>query len=257
MEMDYKRGEVVWIEETDSTNSYVSGMSDNLADGVMVCCRRQTSGRGQRGNVWESAPGLNVTGSIMLRPEGVHARCQFRISEAVALGTACAAEQFLTRGERVMVKWPNDIYVDDRKLCGILIENTIGGSGNIVRSVAGIGLNVNQTKWRGDAPNPVSLLQLRGETAPLSVEEVADRIVGEVMQRMLLTGSDEGAQRLHEEYMSRLWRGTGLHQWRDELRGGVEMCAEIAAVAPDGTLLLRDEHGIEHAYGFKEVTAVL
>lgn len=247
-------GSVVWVDVVDSTNRYVAGLGDAAGHGVMVCCREQTAGRGQRGNVWESAAGENVTGSLMLRPVGVAARCQFRISEAVALGVARAVDAFLPEGLCACVKWPNDIYVGDRKICGILIENVVGGGGQIVRSVAGVGLNVNQRVWLGDAPNPVSLSLLGA--GGLSVEAVAERVACEVMALMDYVESEEGAERLHKAYMGRLWRGEGMHEWRDTATGEV-FGARIKAVAPEGTLLLEDERGVVRAYGFKEVMAVL
>ncbi|MDE6431375.1 MAG: biotin--[acetyl-CoA-carboxylase] ligase, partial [Duncaniella sp.] len=120
-----------------------------------VSARRQTAGRGQRGNSWESAPGKNITMSILLRPEGLHPSRQFVISRAVSLAITGVLRRYMP-ASAVRVKWPNDIYVDDRKICGILIENVIS-SASIRQSVVGIGINVNQRRFLSDAPNPVSM----------------------------------------------------------------------------------------------------
>ena len=161
--------------------------------------RRQTAGRGQRGNSWESEAGQNVTLSVMLRPESVEAREQFMVSEAVAIATACCGRRADRGSGRSEVL--NDIYVGQQKIAGILIECGLEG-GRISRAIAGIGLNVNQSVWRSDAPNPVSMRQLTGEeydtaaTARLLVERVAR------LTAMLLPGADE----IERSYAARLWR---------------------------------------------------
>ncbi len=134
-------------------------MPSDAPHGYVLMAREQTAGRGQRGNSWEAAPGMNVTMSVMLRPQGLPAAAQFAISEAVAMGVVDLLDSLGVDGARV--KWPNDIYVGDRKVCGILIENSLCGT-IVGRSVAGVGLNVNQREFVGGAPNPVSLRQLLG-----------------------------------------------------------------------------------------------
>ncbi|MDE5927427.1 MAG: biotin--[acetyl-CoA-carboxylase] ligase, partial [Duncaniella sp.] len=140
-----------------STSSYLAGIAADAPHGTVVMAREQTAGRGQRGNSWEAEPGCNITLSLLLRPEGLHPARQFVISQAVSLAIADLVSHFVAAP--VSIKWPNDIYVDDRKICGILIENTITGT-SIDRTIVGIGLNVNQTEFRSDAPNPVSMRQL-------------------------------------------------------------------------------------------------
>ena len=113
------------LEETASTNTYATQHAGELADMTMVTARRQSAGRGQRGNSWESEPGRNLTFSLFFRPpRSLHPRSQFFISEAVALAIADA---LAGRGVEAMVKWPNDIYCGDRKICGILIEHSLFG----------------------------------------------------------------------------------------------------------------------------------
>lgn len=239
---------VIWLDEVTSTNTYAAQVADTLGHGDIVAAHAQSAGRGQRGNSWEAAPGLNLTFSLMLRPGCVEAACQFRISQAVALGVAHVLDRMLP-GVEVSVKWPNDIYAGDRKICGILIENAVIGR-SITRSIAGIGINVNQREFVSDAPNPVSMYMLSGrefELEPL-LEGVRD-------ETLRLLSSDPAA--LSSDYASRLWRREGIHPFIDHLRGGIRFMASIASVAPSGALTLIDAEDTRRDFFFKEVSFVL
>ncbi len=223
----------------DSCRSTSSELDRTAPHGFALMAREQTAGRGQRGNSWEAEPGKNITLSVMLRPDNLPALRQFEISEAVALGVADTVESLGIEG--VAVKWPNDIYVGDRKIAGILIENSIRGA-NIAYSVAGIGLNVNQTEFRSDAPNPVSIAQLTGRSYDLV--ELASAMVSRILDRLGRVN--------HAEYRRRLWRGTGL--WRWTTPDGNEFEAEIVDVAPDGMLTLS---GCPRPFAFKQLSPLL
>ena len=200
------------VEETPSTNSALAAMGASAPHGYAILCRRQTAGRGQRGNSWESAPGQNVTLSLLLRPHEIDAAAQFTISEAVAIGVADTIAPLLP-GHDVRLKWPNDVYAGDRKICGILIENSLTGR-TVDRSIAGIGLNVNQQEFLSDAPNPVSLRQLTGRT--YDIEDMARRLCANI-----LTLLDTPAGELHSRYRTLLWRGEGLHRWKEDRKSVV------------------------------------
>lgn len=227
------------LTQIDCCASTSSAIDRNAPHGLALMARTQTAGRGQRGNSWEAEPGKNITLSLMLRPEATEAARQFEISEAVALGVADTVESLGIDG--VSVKWPNDIYVGDRKIAGILIENTLSGT-IISRSIAGIGLNVNQREFRSDAPNPVSAWQLTGRE--FDIEEVALRMVNNILDRL---GRDN-----HAEYRRRLWRGRGQWPWRTP--DGRQFLASIEAVDPDGRLHLS---GHPTPFAFKEVFPLL
>lgn len=244
---------VIRLESTDSTNSYMAAHAAGLSHGTMVTVREQSAGRGQRGNSWESEPGMNVTMSMLLLPDGLQAVRQFLISEAVAVGVADTLRHYLGDNAGVSVKWPNDIYVGDRKICGILIENVLTGRG-ITRSIAGVGLNVNQRRFCSDAPNPVSMFQLTGCEA--DVDEVAVRLRENILRRY-----DEGivagmADELHTLYKRGLWRRDGMNRYADAATGRV-FEAEIKDVALTGHITLREPDGTETTYAFKEVAAVM
>lgn len=220
------------INSCASTNSEMQSDA-NHGDALMAI--EQTAGRGQRGNSWEAEPGRNITLSLMLRPDNLPATRQFEVSEAVALGVADLLDGLGI--DNVKVKWPNDIYVGNNKICGILIENTLAGT-MIVRSIAGIGLNVNQTVFRSDAPNPISLKQITGHYYDIAA--LAAQMIDCILSRL---GHDN-----HAQYRSRLWRGQGEWSWRTA--SGETFRAAISDVLSDGRLILS---GRPTPYPFKSV----
>ncbi|MDE6768514.1 MAG: biotin--[acetyl-CoA-carboxylase] ligase [Muribaculaceae bacterium] len=236
------------LEETASTNTWVTANRDSLPMPSLVFARRQTAGRGQRGNSWESEPDKNLCCSIFLRPEGVEPRSQFTVSEAVALAVVDLLAHY---GVEAKVKWPNDIYVGDRKICGILIENAITPR-EILHTIAGIGVNLNQERFISDAPNPVSLTQLTGRE--YDIPEAA-ALLADSVERRLEMAMDE-PEPLHKEFMTKMWRGDGgRYPFLDRLRGE-RIEASIAGVAPDGILTL-DLGNEQRSYAFKEIEFLL
>lgn len=235
------------LEETASTNTELRGMVD-AEHGTVVAARCQTAGRGQRGNTWESAAGANLTFSILVRPKAIPPSKQMAISRAVSLAIVRWLDRYLK--EEATIKWPNDIYVGDKKICGILIEHVLT-SGRIDRTIIGVGININQREFLSDAPNPVSLSQLTGEIYPLDImlEEVAEAIL-----RHVDAEDGAGGGLTESDYMSRLWRREGYYRYRD---AGGEFIARIVGVAGDGMLTLERADGKQSTYAFKEVTAIL
>ena len=140
----------ILLHETSSTNSYLSRMASILPSGTVIYTNSQTSGRGQRGNSWEAEPGKNLTFSMLVKQPAVVPSKQFRISEAVSLAVVEWLSQY---SDGFSVKWPNDIYYNDKKICGILIEHVLCGNA-IVHTIVGVGINVNQQHFLSDAPNP-------------------------------------------------------------------------------------------------------
>lgn len=246
--------EIISLDEALSTNSHLSAIASGCGHGTVVTAYAQTAGRGQRGNSWESAPGENITMSILLRPEGVQPAAQFIISEAVSVGIVRVLRRYLPAVPEVAVKWPNDIYVGDGKICGILIEHAIVGR-RIDYSVAGIGINVNQSRFLSDAPNPVSMTQFTGcrYEVGMLVREFAAEILSEIDKATLSQG---GAEVLHASYLSMLWRRDGFHPYHDALTGR-DIMARIADVALTGHLTLVTPGGESATYAFKEVSAIL
>lgn len=249
---------LIELAECLSTNSHLASIARECPHGTVVYTRKQTAGRGQRGNSWEAEPGKNITMSMLLRPDGLHPARQFVVSEAVSLAIVDVLTRHLPEMD-VKIKWPNDIYVGDRKICGILIENSITSTG-ITHSIVGIGLNVNQSVFCSDAPNPVSMRQLTGEEYDLDalIGEFSEEIISEVDAAIDAERLGGGTAELERRYFAALWRGDGeYYPYVDNLRGGEHVTAQILAVAPDGILTLRLPSGELRSFAFKEVTAVV
>jgi BirA family biotin operon repressor/biotin-[acetyl-CoA-carboxylase] ligase len=157
-----KKSDNLWIElpSVDSTNNYAMGLiHEGVAQhGLTVRAIHQTKGKGQRGKVWETEPGANLSFSIIVKP-GLLLIQSFQLLAATALAVRDELEKVL--GDETKIKWPNDLYWRDRKTGGILIENVVRGR-QWQWAVIGIGINVNQTKFKG-LKNPVSIKQVTGK----------------------------------------------------------------------------------------------
>ena len=158
-------------------SSHDEACKPQYVEGDIILAQRQTAGRGQRGHTWESREGENLTFSLVLEPLFLPPSEQFLISECVALGVCDA---LLHYGIEAQIKWTNDIYIGDRKLAGILIEHKLQGSA-LARTVAGIGLNVNQKAFSDDLPNPISMAQATGRE--FDREEVLQTVATSLMAR--------------------------------------------------------------------------
>ena len=152
--------EVIKIHTTPSTNDFLKERlrQDDVTDGTVIWALHQTQGRGQRGNIWLAESGKNLTFSILKKWNGLEAVRQFDLNKLVSVAVAEALENYVPE---VFIKWPNDILSADRKLCGILIENTLQGM-SIKNSIIGIGINVNQERF-DDLPFATSLKKRTGK----------------------------------------------------------------------------------------------
>ena len=245
MNMTYTPFPLIQLEETDSTNRYLTQKCDTekVDEYTTVCADYQTAGKGQRGNRWESERGKNLMFSLVLYPVFLEARRQFLLSQIAALAVKEELEEWATD---ISIKWPNDIYWQDRKICGMLIENTLMGQ-HIEDCIIGVGLNVNQTVFRSDAPNPVSLCQVTGKThETVFILAAVIKRFKNFWQKLQKEDTDEIAR----HYASRLYRREGFHRYEDS-DGCFE--AEIHEVEPSGHLVLADRNGRLRRYAFKEV----
>ena len=234
-----------------STSAVLAAMPD-APEGTVVVTDCQTAGRGQRGNTWEAEPGKNLTFSILLRPCSIHAARQFELSMLVALAVADAIDsRFRAAGidRRTTVKWPNDIYVGDSKICGTLIENKLDGC-NIDRAIVGIGIDVNQRVFTSDAPNPASMIHYLGFETPLRplLEEVCQAIMDSFAAYMDRPDPDALLQR----FRARMYRADGAeYMFREP--GGAPFAASITDLALTGHLTLSNGR----TYAFKEITYLI
>ena len=236
---------IVRLEAVDSTNNYANRYigESGAAEGTVFLAYDQTAGRGQRTNTWESAPGENLTFSIVLAPVFLPIMDQFLLSKVVALGIYMAINEYV-RG--LKIKWPNDIYAGNKKLGGILIENSIM-NGLIKNSIVGIGFNVNQDIFKSDAPNPVSLKMLTKEH--FDCEIVLNEILSGIdhYYKLLRQGDSDTINR---EFESVLFR---FNQWcryksEDEIFEGA-----IRGVNEIGQLIIQKTNGEINEFHFKEV----
>lgn len=239
---------IKWVDSIASTNTAIA--ADPLAaHGDVLATVEQTAGRGQRGNSWEATPGKNLTFSMVLRPRVIPPAEAFAISMLTCMSVADVIAQAMNRHD-VLIKWPNDIYVNNDKICGILIENSFGS--HIHRSIIGVGINVNQETFVSDAPNPISMWQLTGRRYDLHalLEQITARMLADFDRYE--AAPDIGT--LTTRYRSRQWRGSGVYSWRDNLTGEV-IDAAIADIAPDGTLTL--DTTPPRRYAFKEISPII
>lgn len=240
---------LIHISETNSTNNYLQSLcsKQKVEELTVVVADFQTSGRGQRGNSWESDSGKNLLFSIVIFPEFLEARRQFLISQIISLAIK---EELDTYTTDISIKWPNDIYWKEKKICGMLIENDLMGR-NISQSIAGIGININQETFHSFAPNPVSLRQITGKEFDLF--EILKNIVLRIQSyySLLKKGNTES---IVCQYEMSLFRKEGMHRFKD---ANGEFLARIIRVEPEGRLILEDEMLNKRGYMFKEVEYLL
>ena len=240
-----------FIDQVESTNTY---LKEQIASGRQlpqlhtVVCRQQTAGRGMRGNSWTSRPGDSLTFSILLRSDLLQGKQQFAVSELASWAVMRTYASYMTDEQKtkLKVKWPNDIFYEDRKLTGILIEHSLTGQ-HVDYSVIGIGMNINDESFPPELPIAISLRMITGRSLePMEVlirlhEQLAlllpDFLLGRYMD-------------VHRHYMKHLYRREGFHLFTD-ING--QFRAQIKDVTPEGRLVLQREDGWERAYAFKEV----
>lgn len=241
------------FDTVTSTNDVAMSDTARYGHGSIVTARQQTAGRGQRGNRWVTASGENLLFSLVLEPTHIRVEEQFLISEMAALAASDAIRAVSGGSVPCRIKWPNDLYVGDRKIGGILIEHALH-SEFLSRSVLGIGINVAQREFDPALPNPTSLArEMTTDKVPLPAPEQ----VLEAFCTAFPFRYGQPAGELHADFMARLWRGDGEpHRYRDAASGEV-FEALIADVEPlTGEMTLRLPNGTERRYWFKEVEAL-
>jgi len=241
---DSPRFRMMELESVDSTNNFLknfSGTGDRRM--MLVTAEHQTAGRGSGTNTWESEKGKNLLFSLQVFPIAIPANRMFVISEITALAVRDALNEF---EDGFLIKWPNDVYHADRKVVGMLIENDLQGR-MVSRSIMGVGINVNQTNFLSDAPNPASLAQIVGH-------EVERRFVLEKFMEHYTYYYNKVGQGLldeiHELYLQHLYRMGEWCQYEDKYG---EFQARIVNVEPTGYLILEMSDGQQRRYEFKEV----
>lgn len=244
---------IQWMENVDSTNDQAKRELENLSDLTVIAAVSQTAGRGQRGNSWLTRPGENLTFSLVVKfSEGnfgpLGAKRNFEITQAAALGVC---EYLDTEGIFCKIKWPNDIYVGNRKICGMLIENSLEG-GSVMSSVIGIGLNVNQEDFPPELLNPTSMRLVTGKSFSLKPE--LEKLCRHIQRKLMLIQSSGDS--LVDEYSSRLFR-LGVFNTFVDCADGVPFVGKITGVSESGRLILETQKGELKEFSFKEISFVI
>ncbi len=240
---------IIRKKSVPSTNTFALEMlkKEKVPEGTIIRADEQTQGRGHEGNHWESEAGKNLTFSVVLYPTFLDIEAQFMLSKITSL----AIVDFLySKTDHVTIKWPNDIYVKNDKIAGILIENSIIGV-KFSHSVIGIGLNINQTHFTTNAPNPTSLEILTGTESDL--EEVF-RCICEKLERRYRQLVDNRVEEIDQEYLSNLFRYNAWFSYRYERE---IFSAKIAGIDSFGALILETEKGEIRNFRFREVGYIL
>lgn len=237
----------IHLPETESTNLYARSVNSS-AMVTLISTDHQTAGRGQRGNSWESAAEKNLLFSLIIKPESIPASQQFALCELISAALCNVLSRYTTD---IRIKWPNDIYYRDRKLCGILIEHDLEGS-HLSRTIIGVGLNVNQEEFISDAPNPISLRQILGHEVEREtlLKEIVEHFV-EVYSQYTLHPTILSRATLHERYTALLYR-QGIEATYRDAQG--LFTATLRTVELDGRLILETSQGQQRSYLFKEVS---
>lgn len=240
---------LLFYQNLPSTNTFAAAMvrENSVPEGSIIITDYQSAGRGQMGNRWESEENKNLLISIVLFPSMIHPAEQFLLSTAVSLGIC----DFLRAhtGE-ISIKWPNDIYVKNDKIAGILIENSIMGD-IIEHTIAGIGININQEIFISNAPNPVSLANITGKQYDLT--ESLSLLASCLDKRYKLLIS-ENYDILRSDYLSLLYRRDQWHKYQDQAE---IFTGRILKVSDTGRLIIEREDGTLNEYDFKEVEFLL
>jgi BirA family biotin operon repressor/biotin-[acetyl-CoA-carboxylase] ligase len=236
---------LLYSENLPSTNSHAASIlkHQELPEGCIIYTNYQSSGRGQAGNKWESEENKNLLISIILYPNMINPADQFQLSMVISLGI-CDFLQRYTAG--ISIKWPNDIYVNDDKIAGILIENSIMGD-IIEHTIAGIGLNINQLRFISDAPNPVSLSILTG--VHYDLQQCLIQLTSDLDKRYkyLISGDSD---KIKNDYISILYGHNEWKNFRDE-NGIFTGC--ISGITNAGQLRIELKDGKIKEYSFKEI----
>jgi BirA family biotin operon repressor/biotin-[acetyl-CoA-carboxylase] ligase len=232
---------LIYVPECHSTNTLLADLAGKqaLPEGTVVITGFQSAGRGQRGNTWVVEPNLNITASVLVHPHFLGAHEQFCLTEWVVLAIVAALRNFVNGP--VQIKWPNDVLISQRKVCGVLIENSLSG-GSIGQTIVGIGLNVNQQQFEFEG---ATSLRLEGQR-DFSLPEVFETLC-ECLERGYL--ELRSGKSLREKYLEQLY-GLGKSLALRDADG--DFVGILEGISAEGKLLVNRE-GNTKAYGLKEI----
>lgn len=241
----------IHLHTVDSTNSYAIDLLKQIkpVEGTIIYTFNQKNGRGQRGNTWQSEPNKNVALSLILYPQFIKPESQFLISKITALAIADLMSALLKENDKtheIRIKWPNDVYIDDKKIAGILIENNINNNA-LNSSVIGIGINVNQENFEKNIPNAISLKLLLNKEFDIVqlIHQLCEFIEARYLQ--LRAGKMD---KINEEYVNQLFL---FNQWHAFKCNGNLLNGKIIGVSAIGKLKIEIESGEVKEFDLKEI----
>ncbi len=242
---------IINIQKLDSTNGYAQKLIEKgeLHQGDVISTSHQVNGKGQGENFWESKPGCNLSVSIILEPTMIPASHQFVLTQLVSLAIVDLIKEYVLI-EEVKIKWPNDIYVNNKKISGILFQNFVKGN-EIEFSIAGIGINVNQKKYYSGALNPVSIIHYINES--INLEVLLDNLLDKIGVNFEFYRLKENYPELKSKYITSLYR---YNEWATYSDGNNPFQGKIIDVDEFGRLKLMLKSGEEKKFMFKEIKFV-
>lgn len=232
-----------------STNTIASEhlVKRKTPEGSVFYTFNQTAGRGQYGNTWQSEPMQNIAVSIVLNPSFLSPKEQFHLNKSVALAIYDTLSHYILRG--VSIKWANDIFINDKKACGVLIQNAISGL-SIQSSIIGIGINVNQKAFT-NLPYATSLsLEKKSD---LELFDILEKLC-QCLEKRYLQLKSRQFDKIHTEYLSKMFRygEEALFQYPN----GEYIMGKIVDVDDSGKLVIESKKGLEF-FDIKEIKFVL
>jgi BirA family biotin operon repressor/biotin-[acetyl-CoA-carboxylase] ligase len=245
---------IIELDLVDSTSRYLWALlheRPSLAEGTVVMAHHQYAGRGQRGSTWHAEPGQNLTFSLLMRPNWLSTEGLFDLHKASSLAIAEALQHALP-GVPVQVKWPNDVLINGRKACGLLIENHLSGL-NVETTVLGVGINVNQSSFGAELANRATSIAREGGVL-VDLQPLFGQVLRSLEQWMAqLRQRHDAAVRtaIDRAYLSRLYR---YQEWAPFAEQGHTFQGMIVGVTPEGKLAVQTPARDVRYYGFKEVS---
>jgi BirA family transcriptional regulator, biotin operon repressor / biotin---[acetyl-CoA-carboxylase] ligase len=238
----------IHLTVVDSTNSYASEMLRQIrpVEGTIIYTFEQNQGRGQRGNTWYSEPNKNVALSLILHPSFLSGNEQFLLTKIASLAVADLMAESLSNDYDIKIKWPNDIYINEKKIAGILIENVISEN-TLQSSIIGIGININQTIFGEETNNATSLKILSGKE--YNLQTMMERLCGFLEARYLQLKSNK-RDLIDNAYLKRLYR---LNEWKKYSANNEKFEGRIISVSAIGRLQVELHTAEIREYDLKEI----
>ena len=239
---------LVFVPECHSTNTLAFELiskSTSVLEGTTIITNNQTAGRGQRGNTWESAQGVNLTFSVILKPTFLSIQKQFFLTIATSLAVRNLVERYSDKPG--FIKWPNDIIVENKKISGILIENQVQGS-SIGFTVIGIGLNVNELNMPTSRATSLNLLTQKTFQLSAVLEDLL-----ETLEKYYLKLRSSQQDELQQEYLTQLYRKDQATKFVSD---GNEWNGTIKGIDPSGRLIVINDQE-EKTFDLKEISMVM